>query len=378
MRSRSAFALGLLVVCAAAGAARAQEAALLPAPVAAAGAGAPGTFSLVPDATGMVFKEQLPPGLEVHGTADGLALNLGTGLEIGFDFVRPLWTFRDFTLAVPGFARGGFPLLADAGHTDDHFGFVPRLDLNYRFADSDLGLGASGSYLSLSGNLQRNVVLPQGVALLSATSSLTLATANLLEVTFHVDAVDLFAKQKDCPKGLEDVLLDVSLGARYSSLDQNYTGSLSDSVNGVAVTTRSSSQSFQGFGLTSSATASLPEGENWLLFSRLRGSVLVGENIKRSTLTVDVPGFPGLPNTISDDTTEFIPVLETEIGVVWGTELNVPVDQREKKGLSYLVKASFIADYWADVGPLSAGSTQAFRSSDLFLLGASLMVGVQR
>jgi hypothetical protein len=322
-----------------------------------------------------------PPGTpsgppEITGTADGLAINFGSGVAIGFDFIRPFWSFRDFTLTVPAGFGNKFPLLGDVGHTDDHFAAAPTLDIRYRFPESDLGVSASGRYLSLSGNLNRDLTFPGGVGSLTASSSLTIATANFIELTRQFAFVDLYAKQSDCLPGLQDLLVDLSIGARYSSIDQNYSGSLTNSLNGVNVSTRSSSQSFQGFGVTGATQFLLPEGDEWLLFSRLRASVLIGENNKHSTLSIDVANQPGLPSVLDDDTETLIPILELESGVAWGNQLGVPPAQR--KGLSYHVRASLLAEYWGDVGPLSAGSSQGFRSSDLFLVGASLMVGVER
>src|SRR5690349_1132772 len=113
MQSRYRCGLALLALAVAAGLADAQQAVVLP-----PSGGAPGTFSLVPEAVPGASQTALfapvgapDPQVTVLGTANGLAFTSGSGIAIGFDYVRPLWSFRDFTLAVPGGSGGNFPIL---------------------------------------------------------------------------------------------------------------------------------------------------------------------------------------------------------------------------------------------------------------------------
>jgi hypothetical protein len=304
----------------------------------------------------------------------------GTGVDIGFNYIRPLWSFRDFTLAVPAFGARAFPLLGDVGHVDDHFGIAPRVDLNYLLDDSDIGLGASGTFLNLTGHLQRQLEFTGGIGNLTANSSFTLVSINLAEINVTFEAGDLFeGKQgKKCFDWLDDLTVRVGVAARYASLDQNYTGTLSDSTGGVNVTTRFSTQTFKGFGVSGGCDLFQPLGDDWTLYSRTNLSVLVGDNVRRSSLTLDIANQPGLPNAISEDKTQYVPVAELELGVLWTPPLLS--DRAAKAGSSYnlFVKAAAIAQYWGGVGPLSAGSTQAFRTSDLLLVGGTLLVGLER
>jgi hypothetical protein len=335
---------------------------------------------LRPEEAGGVFASganpAVPNALSVGGV--GGSFRHGTGVDIGFYYVRPLWTFRDFTLAVPAFGARSFPLLGDAGHVDDHFAIAPRVDLRYLLDDSNVGLGASGYVYNLNGHLQRQLEFTGGVGNLTANSSFTLISINLAEINVTFTGADLFegkeGKQADC---LDDLLVRLGVAARYASLDQNYTGTLSDSTEGVSVTTRFSTQSFSGFGISGNCDLFLPVGDDWTLYSRGNLSVLVGDNVRRSSLTLDLAGQPGLPNAISEDKTQYIPVAELELGVVWAPPMFSDRDPAARP-FNLFVKAAAIGQYWGGVGPLSAGSSQAFRTSDVFLVGATLLVGLER
>lgn len=313
-----------------------------------------------------------PNRAQVQGTVNQIGTNsdnqVGT-LSVGFDYVTPLWTFRDFLLVVPPANASGFPLLGDTGRVDNHFAFAPRIDYNYRFADSDLGLRASGTFLSLSGQLNRQVGSTEtGVGQLTANSQLTIISANLIEF-----AGEWFWDKIDKRGNERTVVVDASIGTRYSSIDQNYTGSLTNTSDLTSVSTRFSTQSFRGIGLTGSVGYTRPVGTNWDSFTRSRGSILVGENNKVSTVTVNVTGQPGTSSTIEENRTAVLPVLEFETGVRWTTVVREA--NRGVRPMLFGIEVAFVSQYWPDVGPLSAGSTQQFRRSDLFLLGVSVLAG---
>jgi hypothetical protein len=342
-----------------------------------------GSYTLVPEtglttAQGPLFLPQGPLPPTVVGSAGGQAVPTLGNVIIGFDYLRPFWTFRDFTLAVPAAAAGGFPLLGDTGHTDNHFAFVPRLQYNYQFTDLDFGISASGTFLSLSGRLQRTVTSTNGgIGDLNANSALTIVSANFVEVTREIYLPDLVGK-KGSPKSLEDLLVGLSLGTRYVAIDQNYTGSLTNGATpGANISTRYSTQSFHALGLTSAMNLSLPSGQDWVFFSNLRGSVLVGDNRKDSSLTVNVAGQPGISANINQNDTAFVPVFEYEAGVEWGMALADKLRAGDPQPL-LTVRVAGVAQYWGGVGPLSAGSSQGYKTSDLFLFGVSVLVGLHR
>src|SRR5262249_35689418 len=189
-------------------------------------------------AGGPMFLQDVP-ATRLGGSVAGQGLPSLGNLLIGFDLLRPYWGFRDFTLAVPSAAAGSFPLVGGGGHARNHFPFVAKVIYGYQFADWDFGVSASGSFLNLTGRLQRGIASTDGsMGELTANSSLTIVSANLIEVTREIYFPDLMGKSY-CPKGLEDVLVGLSLGTRYGSIDQNYSGSLTnEAVAGANVTTR--------------------------------------------------------------------------------------------------------------------------------------------
>jgi hypothetical protein len=376
MKPIFSLALGLVAVLGFLGESFAQEGLLLPSE------GATGQVMVIPGpapgraAMPLFLSPDQVSALQAGGTAGGIGLSGFGAIHIGFDYLTPLWSFRDFTLAVPRENAGSFPLLGDTGHVDNHFAFAPRVDYNYLFTNWDFGVGASGTFYNLSGQLHRELsTLGLGAAQLDANSDLTIISANLVEVTKHLEYRDLKKKDYYCFDCLEDLLIDVSIGARYSSIDQNYTGSLTNGSAATSQTTRYSTQSFSGFGLTTSANFGLPVKKEFLLFTNLRTSLLVGDNKRASTLTVNVAGQPGRSDSISQTNTVFLPVVELEMGFEWQTAIFKRVTDNDKQPFVTL-RAAFVGQFWGDVGPLSAGSTQAFRESDLFLVGATVMVGV--
>jgi hypothetical protein len=171
--------------------------------------------------------------------------------------------------------------------------------------------------------------------------------------------------------------IDISIGSRYASISQNYTGSLSDATGGANFSNRYSSQSFQGIGLTGSVDLSWPIKEDGVFFSNTRASILVGDNTKDSTVSTTVTGVPGASAQIHESKTAYIPVIEQQLGVEWRF-LMYGKSGVEPGATWVTLQTALVAQLWGDVGPLSAGSSQAFRTSDLFLVGVSVVVGIHR
>src|SRR5205814_6155448 len=94
-----------------------------------------GQFTLLPaDGTGVFGSTPLflDSGSTVRvvagGTVGGLAATTSNGrLSAGFDYLRPFWSFRDFTLAIPPGYQAAFPAFPGIGHTDNDFAFVPQV-----------------------------------------------------------------------------------------------------------------------------------------------------------------------------------------------------------------------------------------------------------
>ncbi len=314
-----------------------------------------------------------------NASLGGQNVTNSNNVQIGFDFLRPYWSFRDFTLAVPSGRAGSFPLLGDIGNVDDHFGMVPNLKYKYQFAETEFGIKAAGTIMDLSGRLQRQVAdTAGGIGTLSATSTLKIAAANIPEFTLRFYYGDLFPRGSlfHCST-FDDMAVDLGVGTRYSSIAQEYSGKLTNTTAaGVNSSTRESTQNFRGVGLTTTIELSQPVQQNWVIFTNLRSSILVGENVRESTQTLNLAGIANT-NTISQTKTEFIPVLDLEMGTEWGYELANRLRNNEVPPL-FTVRVAAVGQFWGGVGPLSAGSPQAFRTSNLFLVGAHVMVGFHR
>lgn len=320
------------------------------------------------------------PGLRANATVAGMSASNVGNIQVGFDFLRPYWSFRDFTLAIPAARAGSFPLLGDVGNVDDHFALVPRIVYKYDVSDPDFSVKAAGTFLNLSGRLERKISDSKaGEGTLTANSTLTIIAANIPEFSSRVYYGDLFPAGSlfNC-RFFDDLAMDIGVGSRYSSIDQNYTGALTNSVSGgTNSTTRHSTQVFRGIGLTTSLDLSLPVQPNWIVFSNMRTSILVGDNIKNSTLAIDVVGMPGSTNIITQTRTEFVPVLDLELGTEWGVEIGERLRKNAPPPL-FTVRAAAVSQFWGGVGPLSAGSAQEYRNSNLVLVGAHVMVGFHR
>lgn len=370
--------LGCLVVLVLAPLAQAQQFI----PLHAGGAGE--VFSLAPLAgAGGVNAFAGAPTLTAQGTVAGRATDGQGNIEIGFDYIRPLWTTRDFTLAVPD-GVGGFPLLADAGHVDNRFALAPHLNFKYDVSDI-FAIKATGSFMNLSGHLNRTLTPNNGTAgVLTANSSLTIVSANLPEIATRFFYDELMSRRSHLYWSIfDDMTIDLGIGTRYSSVEQNYTGKLTNTLpGGTNQSQRYSYQNFKGVGLTSSLNFTLPfherpNGERWNAFTNVRGSILVGENNKDSSIAVTLAGMPSVADSITQSRTEFIPVGELEVGVEWIHFFGDANDANVPRAL-FSVRMGFTGQVWGNVGPLSAGSAQGFRTSNLFLVGAHIMVGLAR
>lgn len=320
------------------------------------------------------------PGLTSQGNAGGRTASDLNNLQVGFDYLRPYWTSRDFTLAVPSANAGSFPLLGDTGHTDNNFALAPRINYQYLVTDLNFSVNAMGTFLSLTGRLERKITdTIAGTGDLTANSQLTIITANLPEFSTRVYYGDVFNKQSCFYCAFfDDLAIDLGIGTRYSSIAQNYTGALTDSVPaGANTSTRYSTQQFQGVGLTVRTDFSLPVRDNLVLFTNIRASILVGDNVKDSTLNVTVAGNPGIADAINQTQTAFIPICEMELGAEWGKELGSQLRANAPPPL-FTIRVAAVGQFWGGVGPLSAGSGQAYQTSNLFLVGAHVMVGFHR
>jgi hypothetical protein len=327
----------------------------------------------------------VPRRAGVRGTVGGFGQDNQANASVGFTYLVPLWSFRTFQVPVPPGFEGRFPAFGGSGPVDSRFAYAPRANIDYYVADLDATIGATGTFINLTGRVDRQVsgtTTPAG--LLTANGNLTLISANIPEFGRRFAFLDLFPDWYPGKhghgggEGLVDAVVELRIGTRYVSVDQNYTGSLTAAgtggAAGASVATRFSSQTFRGVGVTGAATWELPRGDSWVFFSTTRLSAVLGENRRNSNLTVAAPDAAAFAAAEFDSRTVFVPVAELEAGVDWGLELAA----RLREGLEppkFTVRVAAVGQYWGGLGPLSAGSTQGFRGTDLFLVGGYVQAG---
>jgi hypothetical protein len=321
-----------------------------------------------------------PPAWEagVRGLVGGHGVDNRANASVGFTYLVPLWSFRAFQLPVPRGFESFFPEFGSSGPVDTHFAYAPRVNLHYYVADWDLEIGTTGTFLNLSGRVDRQTSGTAGPSgLLTAYANLTLVSATLPEFGRKFAFEELFPEKAEAKPRLVDSVLDLRIGTRYVGLDQNYSGTLIASGTGVpgsSVATRFSSQTFRGIGLTAVAIWEIPCWSNWAFYTSVRESAILGENRRNSSVTVTVPGQPGFADAQLESRTVLVPVTELEFGADWGMDLAT----RMREGLDpprFVIRTAAVAQYWGGLGPLSAGSNQNFRSTDLFLVGGYIQAG---
>ena len=213
-----------------------------------------------------------------------------------------------------------------------------------------------------------------GVGMLTANSSMTIVTATFPEITTRFYFDELFPNHTG--SHFDDLSVDLSFGTRYGSIEQNYTGKLNNSTAAGLNETQAlfdpvvqRDRHHLAALPVSAATRSLGPVHHP---ARLGA---VGDNDKDSSLSVTIAGMPGKAASIVQSETEFIPVGEIETGVQW-THLFRNVNVPDAPQTAFIVRVGLSAQVWGNVGPLSAGSTQGFETSNLYLFGGHVMIGL--
>ena len=318
-----------------------------------------------------------PPLAAADGTLPGIFPN-NLRVDVGFEYVRPDFPSRAVTLVVPTGVNSSFATLAGDGNVSFDFGFVPKISVDYQFADLGFGATASGKLNSFSGHLTRTIDAAAGSANLTANSTVNLAVANLVEGSKYLPLDRFACFENTC---LEDTVVLATLGSRYSHVAQDYTANLSSGANSSTLTAH---QDWDGFGLTTSLSVLQPLPADFFLYGVSRGSFLVGTNNRNSVSAVVVSGNAAASSStkVTENKTEFIPVGEFEVGVAWGA----PLFPKQAEALAAAgtagplgwVKAGLIADLWGGLGLLSSAQRpHEFSDSSLFLFGFSVMAGVE-
>jgi hypothetical protein len=104
----------------------------------------------------MLVADGGPPGSQ--GFADdslsGPLFGDNLRVDLGFEYLRPHYSNRATTLVVPPGAAAAFPARASLGDVTHDFAFIPRFGIQYTFADTGLGVGASGKLFTIQGDLR--------------------------------------------------------------------------------------------------------------------------------------------------------------------------------------------------------------------------------
>ncbi|HEY8505083.1 MAG TPA: Lpg1974 family pore-forming outer membrane protein [Gemmataceae bacterium] len=289
---------------------------------------------------------------------------------VGFNYLRPYWAGDSLRLAVP---PGSSPALALVGATGDvanSFGLVPRLEANYDLSEFGIAAAASAEFVNLNGTLERTVSTLGGSADLNASYNLTLVNANLVELGKSAVVGDLFPGCREGGGRFADDLVALSVGTRFSSLQQTYR---SAARSGTEVITAEGNQSFAGFGVTTSLGLVHPVSEALALYNSTRASVLIGPNNRKSVVaTAGV-----LNNSLIENETLWMPVVEAEAGVQYVLGSPGGATAGGAGPLVYL-RAGLVGQVWGLAGFLPAGASGAgFGERPLYLVGFTLSVGTQ-
>jgi hypothetical protein len=304
------------------------------------------------------------------------ALNLLFGslqVDIGFEYLRPTRSFRDNGLVIPAVAAGAFPQAAQIGDLSHDFAFIPRFGIEYKFSDLGFGVAASGKLFNLRGDVRRSVSTASGSAVLNAEDNVNVGIANFLEGVLRFD-LDPNRHHQD--RWLHDPKAIGTFGARYSYVGQNLSTSL---VSGENLINLTSTQDFNGFGITGSLGALCQVGDRGLgIYGFSRGSVLAGRNNRTSTYSVVVPGIPGASTAdqITDLRTILIPVGEFEAGLSWMKPVPVRAAATNLAPLTW-IRAGMAAQVWGGMGLLEAPTVRVFFADrPLVLYGFTVAAGL--
>ena len=253
------------------------------------------------------------------------------------------------------------------------FAFSPGFEVGYQFKNTGFGVQVTGRLLHLTGRLERTLHDSAGavVAEASAHSTVDLAVVNPLEGFVTAALADCCELEHPY---LRESTFIFSLGGRYAHVNQHYTTTVVTGPGRQGSLT--ANQTFNGLGLTSSVNGIYPMKERWALYSQMRGSILIGDNNRDSSITVVAPGAPSATHA-SEDATEFVPILEFEMGIVYGVPINRP-GPTPNFGPILWIKTGLVGQMWGDLGLLNINNTggHQFSDSPLWLVGFAVQVGL--
>jgi hypothetical protein len=329
---------------------------------------------LSPDEAGPDFIPIAPgPG---NYNDSGISINK-VNPRLGIYFLRPYWSKRDFSIAVPGGSGAGGVILADTRDVANDYSVAPVVDVTVQF--TSLNVTFNGFEYALSSSVDQAVQAGAGTASLTGTSSLTLREATTGEVGIPIDRFVPNCLESWFQNGGET---QVGIGGYYLYVDQDYNAILTNGTNNKA--TLHSHQNFEGFGLVGSLDLKtgphffkVPSYSNWYwdVYSRTNGAIVMGTNKRLSDYSVTGGSSP----SVHDNATDFIPVGTLEIGfdVAKATQTLLPSLRSPGKtdpvqvdtDVGFSVGA--VAQVIGDVGMPSArsGGSRALENGSLFVVG---------
>jgi hypothetical protein len=291
--------------------------------------------------------------------------------DIGFDYIQPLFSNRSVSQVIPG-ATG--PVGGGVHNFSNDFTFLPRLALQYDFADLGFGLAASAKLLEITGKLHRELTLtPGGTASVDANGLVDVAAANVIEATRQIDLGDTWCFGGSC---LQDTLLLLTGGGRYAYVHQNYSSTL---VAGGGQNVLTANQEFTGFGITGSVNTISQLFGNFVFYTNTRGSFLLGTNDRTSSIAIVAPSAQSSGVKATDNRTLVVPSLEWEAGIGYGLDLARTHDLAVPLTAPLLwFKTGFVGQLWGNVGLLKINdaSSNQFTDSLLLLLGFTVQIGL--
>lgn len=291
-------------------------------------------------------------------------------VTVGFSYVRPYWPNSGLDLRIPAGTNPAVGVISPYGNLSNTFGFVPRLDVSYD--TSVVKVGASAQFLSVGGSLDRTVALAGGTADLLATNNLTILDVTFAEINkpfFLIDVCDHPIIER---LGLEDDTLIASLGTRYTSIRQDWHAA----VRGGQVNAASdATQTFTGIGLSAGLSADHPVTDLWGIYSSGKGTLLLGQNNRKTSVAGQDAGGP-FANTLSENKTTLFPAAQVDVGLRYRARLDTRPNSATPNAILTL-RAGVTGMYYANVGFLPAApGTASFDSRPLFLVGFAILASV--
>jgi len=307
----------------------------------------------------------------LFAAGDAPAAAAAIKIDLAFDFVQPIFSDRSVSLAIPGANTGP---IAASGNFSNNFAFLPGVAVEHKFDDLGFGVAASAKAMQIAGTFYRSIAVSNGINdSVDVKGSVTLASANIIEGT---RLIDLGATNRFADTRLQDTLVGLSLGGRYSYVNQSYTATL---VANSAQSTLTANGVFTGWGITGSVnTISQLIGE-FVFYTSTRGSFLIGNSDRSNVLSFTTPAPTPPGTTITEKRTQVVPVLEWEVGIGYGLDLaRAQANPTPVTAPLLWFKAGCIGQLWGNVGLLNINDAvgNQFSDSNLLLLGFSLRLGL--